>query len=537
MDYDFNMAIENVRELITKVIGQFQDEVHEILIENQRFYTFQGEDSLCDLGVRISGIDNYLEENYYENVFLPTKRKLENMCDNILEHFERMYNEMEQYARGNQIDNFENSLKQIHYLFTNGKIIRNDFNLDYFQELQSTVGKHYLNSMPFDPMENGYQELNNSCKQAAQRFFDQMDDLNHTLQNYANRQLSSEIDMFLLAKEEMMQKQKQEEKVPNPKEEKVEEKKTEEKIETSASKEPMSGKTPSRPITPPTGDFNVDEAVKRIDAKLEEAGLFPKERKKEEMEKQQNQEEAEVEISATSEQSEKKDEQETQIEEQAKTNDLPETQTVEDQKTNDDDIRAQQLLEQEEKIRELEKLVAEQEARIAEKNQKIVELEENRRELSTTIDHAEQQITALNQRVDELTAREQEKDQEMQRLKEDNELLTRHNGEKSEMITTLQNQIKEMGQAQKEQSQPKELTPEEDLEQTYQLLHSFSDEQKQAFYKSSKSQEALEDLLLLKMKESVQPSHQELLDELILTLLDGRSSVTVEEDKMGIGHK
>ncbi|HIU22048.1 MAG TPA: hypothetical protein IAD49_00485, partial [Candidatus Fimihabitans intestinipullorum] len=223
--------------------------------------------------------------------------------------------------------------------------------------------------------------------------------------------------------------------------------------------------------------------------------------------------------------------------EQAKTNDLPETQTVEDQKTNDDDIRAQQLLEQEEKIRELEKLVAEQEARIAEKNQKIVELEENRRELSATIDHAEQQITALNQRVDELTAREQEKDQEMQRLKEDNELLTRHNEEKSEMITTLQSQIKEMGQAQKGQSQPKELTPEEDLEQTYQLLHSFSDEQKQAFYKSSKSQEALEDLLLLKMKESVQPSHQELLDELILTLLDGRSSVTVEEDKMGIGHK
>lgn len=470
MDYDFNSTIDNIRKLMTQTIERFEEEVTEALLENERFYAFRGEEALSDLGVRVRGMDSYLEGKYFDLVQVPTKQKLHRALEGLLENLEEAYVAMEKFGNEKQIEKFENSLVQLHQLFTTCKIIRNDFNSDEFEELQSTVGNFYLNSMPFDPMGHGYHELTSTCRQAQNRFEDRMDELNRSLQRHIDQQLNIEITVFLAEKEEMAKKQEQEANITDSKQAKVEE-------------------------------------------------------------------EIKQDVSIPTEQSEKTDEQDTQIEEQAKTNDLPETQTVEDQKTNDDDIRAQQLLEQEEKIRELEKLVAEQEARIAEKNQKIVELEENRRELSATIDHAEQQITALNQRVDELTAREQEKDQEMQRLKEDNELLTRHNGEKSEMITTLQNQIKEMGQAQKEQSQPKELTPEEDLEQTYQLLHSFSDEQKQAFYKSSKSQEALEDLLLLKMKESVQPSHQELLDELILTLLDGRSSVTVEEDKMGIGHK
>ncbi len=470
MDYDFNSTIDNIRKLMTQTIERFEEEVTEALLENERFYAFRGEDALSDLGVRVRGMDSYLEGKYFDLVQVPTKQKLHRALEGLLEKLEEAYVAMEKFGNEKQIEKFENSLVQLHQAFTTCKIIRNDFNSDEFEELQSTVGNFYLNSMPFDPMEHGYHELTSTCRQAQNRFEDRMDELNRSLQRYIDQQLNIEITVFLAEKEEMAKKQEQEANITDSKQAKVEE-------------------------------------------------------------------EIKQDVSIPTEQSEKIDEQDTQIEEQAKTNDLPETQTVEDQKTNDDDIRAQQLLEQEEKIRELEKLVAEQEARIAEKNQKIVELEENRRELSATIDHAEQQITALNQRVDELTAREQEKDQEMQRLKEDNELLNRHNEEKSEMITTLQNQIKEMGQAQEEQSQPKELTPEEDLEQTYQLLHSFSDEQKQAFYKSSKSQEALEDLLLLKMKESVQPSHQELLDELILTLLDGRSSVTVEEDKMGIGHK
>lgn len=470
MDYDFNSTIDNIRKLMTQTIERFEEEVTEALLENERFYAFRGEDALSDLGVRVRGMDSYLERKYFDLVQVPTKQKLHRALEGLLEKLEEAYVAMEKFGNEKQIEKFENSLVQLHQAFTTCKIIRNDFNSDEFEELQSTVGNFYLNSMPFDPMEHGYHELTSTCRQAQNRFEDRMDELNRSLQRHIDQQLNIEITVFLAEKEETAKKQEQEANITDSKQAKVEE-------------------------------------------------------------------EIKQDVSIPTEQSEKIDEQDTQIEEQAKTNDIPETQTVEDQKTNDDDIRAQQLLEQEEKIKELEKLVAEQEARIAEKNQKIVELEENRRELSATIDHAEQQITALNQRVDELTAREQEKDQEMQRLKEDNELLTRHNGEKSEMITTLQNQIKEMGQAQKEQSQPKELTPEEDLEQTYQLLHSFSDEQKQAFYKSSKSQEALEDLLLLKMKESVQPSHQELLDELILTLLDGRSSVTVEEDKMGIGHK
>lgn len=470
MDYDFNSTIDNIRKLMTQTIERFEEEVTEALLENERFYAFRGEEALSDLGVRVRGMDSYLEGKYFDLVQVPTKQKLHRALEGLLEKLEETYVAMEKFGNEKQIEKFENSLVQLHQLFTTCKIIRNDFNSDEFEELQSTVGNFYLNSMPFDPMGHGYHELTSTCRQAQNRFEDRMDELNRSLQRHIDQQLNIEITVFLAEKEEMAKKQEQEANITDSKQAKVEE-------------------------------------------------------------------EIKQDVSIPTEQSEKIDEQDTQIEEQVKTNDLPETQTVEDQKTNDDDIRAQQLLEQEEKIRELEKLVAEQEARIAEKNQKIVELEENRRELSAMIDHAEQQITALNQRVDELTAREQEKDQEMQRLKEDNELLTRHNGEKSEMITTLQNQIKEMGQAQKEQSQPKELTHEEDLEQTYQLLHSFSDEQKQAFYKSSKSQEALEDLLLLKMKESVQPSHQELLDELILTLLDGRSSVTVEEDKMGIGHK
>lgn len=470
MDYDFNSTIDNIRKLMTQTIERFEEEVTEALLENERFYAFRGEDALSDLGVRVRGMDSYLERKYFDLVQVPTKQKLHRALEGLLEKLEEAYVAMEKFGNEKQIEKFENSLVQLHQAFTTCKIIRNDFNSDEFEELQSTVGNFYLNSMPFDPMEHGYHELTSTCRQAQNRFEDRMDELNRSLQRYIDQQLNIEITVFLAEKEETAKKQEQEANITDSKQAKVEE-------------------------------------------------------------------EIKQDVSIPTEQSEKIDEQDTQIEEQAKTNDLPETQTVEDQKTNDDDIRAQQLLEQEKKIRELEKLVAEQEARIAEKNQKIVELEENRRELSATIDHAEQQITALNQRVDELTAREQEKDQEMQRLKEDNELLTHHNEEKSEMITTLQSQIKEMGQAQEEQSQPKELTPEEDLEQTYQLLHSFSDEQKQAFYKSSKSQEALEDLLLLKMKESVQPSHQELLDELILTLLDGRSSVTVEEDKMGIGHK
>ena len=470
MDYDFNSTIDNIRKLMTQTIERFEEEVTEALLENGRFYAFRGEDALSDLGVRVRGMDSYLEGKYFDLVQVPTKQKLHRALEGLLEKLEEAYVAMEKFGNEKQIEKFENSLVQLHQAFTTCKIIRNDFNSDEFEELQSTVGNFYLNSMPFDPMEHGYHELTSTCRQAQNRFEDRMDELNRSLQRHIDQQLNIEITVFLAEKEEMAKKQKQEANITDSKQAKVEE-------------------------------------------------------------------EIKQDVSIPTEQSEKTDEQDAELKETAKTNDLPETQTVEDQKTNVDEIRAQQLLEQEEKIRELEKLVAEQEARIAEKNQKIVELEENRRELSATIDHAEQQITALNQRVDELTAREQEKDQEIQRLKEDNELLNRHNGEKSEMITTLQSQIKEMGQAQKEQSQPKELTPEEDLEQTYQLLHSFSDEQKQAFYKSSKSQEALEDLLLLKMKESVQPSHQELLDELILTLLDGRSSVTVEEDKMGIGHK
>lgn len=470
MDYDFNSTIDNIRKLMTQTIERFEEEVTEALLENERFYAFRGEEALSDLGVRVRGMDSYLKGKYFDLVQLPTKQKLHRALEGLLEKLEEAYVAMEKFGNEKQIEKFENSLVQLHQAFTTCKIIRNDFNSDEFEELQSTVGNFYLNSMPFDPMEHGYHELTSTCRQAQNRFEDRMDELNRSLQRYIDQQLNIEITVFLAEKEEMAKKQEQEANITDSKQAKVEE-------------------------------------------------------------------EIKQDVSIPTKQSEKTDEQDAELKETADTSDIPETQTVEDQKMNDDDIRAQQLLEQEEKIRELEKLVAEQEARIAEKNQKIVELEENRRELSATIDHAEQQITALNQRVDELTAREQEKDQEMQRLKEDNELLTRHNGEKSEMITALQNQIKEMGQAQKEQSQPKELTPEEDLEQTYQLLHSFSDEQKQAFYKSSKSQEALEDLLLLKMKESVQPSHQELLDELILTLLDGRSSVTVEEDKMGIGHK
>ena len=470
MDYDFNSTIDNIRKLMTQTIERFEEEVTEALLENERFYAFRGEEALSDLGVRVRGMDSYLKGKYFDLVQLPTKQKLHRALEGLLEKLEEAYVAMEKFGNEKQIEKFENSLVQLHQAFTTCKIIRNDFNSDEFEELQSTVGNFYLNSMPFDPMEHGYHELTSTCRQAQNRFEDRMDELNRSLQRYIDQQLNIEITVFLAEKEEMAKKQEQEANITDSKQAKVEE-------------------------------------------------------------------EIKQDVSIPTKQSEKTDEQDAELKETADTSDIPETQTVEDQKMNDDDIRAQQLLEQEEKIRELEKLVAEQEARIAEKNQKIVELEENRRELSATIDHAEQQITALNQRVDELTAREQEKDQEMQRLKEDNELLNRHNEEKSEMITTLQNQIKEMGQAPKGQSQPKGLTPEEDLEQTYQLLHSFSDEQKQAFYKSSKSQEALEDLLLLKMKESVQPSHQELLDELILTLLDGRSSVTVEEDKMGIGHK
>ena len=509
MDYDFNSTIDNIRKLMTQTIERFEEEVTEALLENERFYAFRGEDALRDLGVRVRGMDSYLEGKYFDLVQVPTKQKLHRALEGLLEKLEEAYVAMEKFGNEKQIEKFENSLVQLHQAFTTCKIIRNNFNSDEFEELQSTVGNFYLNSMPFDPMEHGYHELTSTCRQAQNRFEDRMDELNRSLQRHIDQQLNIEITVFLAEKEEMAKKQEQEANITDSKQAKVEEEiKQDVNIPTEQS-----------------------EKTDEQDAELKETADTS------DIPETEKLEETRVEISIPTEQSEKIDEQDTQIEEQVKTDDLPETQTVEDQKTNDDDIRAQQLLEQEEKIRELEKLVAEQEARIAEKNQKIVELEENRRELSATIDHAEQQITALNQRVDELTAREQEKDQEMQRLKEDNELLTRHNEEKSEMITTLQSQIKEMGQAQKGQSQPKELTPEEDLEQTYQLLHSFSDEQKQAFYKSSKSQEALEDLLLLKMKESVQPSHQELLDELILTLLDGRSSVTVEEDKMGIGHK
>lgn len=64
-----------------------------------------------------------------------------------------------------------------------------------------------------------------------------------------------------------------------------------------------------------------------------------------------------------------------------------------------------------------------------------------------------------------------------------------------------------------------------------------TEEQKQAFYKSSKSEEALEELVYLKLNGTVLPSHRELLDELILTLLDGRSSVIIDNEKLSEAHR
>lgn len=411
MNYDFKSAIEHVQSSIKRVLEQFQENVNEILIENQRFYCIQGETALDDLGIRIQRIDGYLDAKYREHVFFPTKHILQQICNRISEVFDPLFAQMEQYANENQLDEFENMLRYLYNAFATSTIIYDDFNHRCFEELYSVVGTHFSKSnfSLFDPMENAHRALNETCNQTVNKFFDQIGDLNDTLKNEIEFQLSTEIDRLLQAKEEMSKK---------------------EKLEEQSNKQ-----------------MDTDKMAVT---------------------------ETKVEVSGASTEIELSDKNDTQKTEQDSIN---------------SDVVTQQLLAQEEEIRQLKQLIAEQKKVIA------------------------------------------TKDQETERLKADN---TRLQDAKDELIQTVQDEINTMKQA---QSQPKSLTNEEDLEQTYQLLHSLTDEQKQEFYKSSKSQEALEELISLKLNESVESSHQELLDELILTLIDGKSSVTVEENKKGIGHK
>lgn len=493
MDYDFNRTIDNIRKLMTQALERFEEEVAEALLDNERFYAFRGEDALSDLGVRVQGMDYYLQEKYSDLVQVPTKQKLQRALGDLLEKLEELYVTMEGLGNEKQVEKFENYLVQLHQAFTSGKIIRNDFNSDEFEELRSTVGNFYLNSMPFDPMEHGYQELTNTCRQAQNRFEDRMDELNRSLQRYIDQKLNIEITVFLAEKEEMLERQ---EKDKEEIKQEITREQPEEVIEQDL-------KTEERENTSDTPETEKVEETK---------GKTP----------------------ATSTPSEKTDAKTIQTEEQEKENDLPEVSNIEEQNKNDDDMQAQQLLAQEERIRELEQLIAKQEASIAEKNQRIVELEEHKNKLSETIDQIEQQMTTLQGKVAELTTREAEKDQEIKKLKEENYLLHSRNDAKDELITSLRDEIKNMHQT---PPQKEELTNEEDLEQTYQLLHSFTEEQKQEFYKSSKSEEALEELVHLKLNGTVSPSHQELLDELILTLLDGRSSVTIDNEKLSEAHR
>ena len=91
MDYDFNSTIDNIRKLMTQTIERFEEEVTEALLENERFYAFRGEEALSDLGVRVRGMDSYLEGKYFDLVQLPTKQKLHRALEGLLEKLEEAY--------------------------------------------------------------------------------------------------------------------------------------------------------------------------------------------------------------------------------------------------------------------------------------------------------------------------------------------------------------------------------------------------------------------------------------------------------------